>query len=199
MGVLNFILLYSSFQPPRERRISLRGYAGRYSRIDVYARAIVLASIANRIASMEGSDIAVRVTAVLPYDGGVSVLSYSSSSILGEKEAVFKILKSFYKKDNQIKNNYYNNISEWIYDFVKENPGKVILLEETGEDISKVKINAENNASFLLGPHTNPPAEVIDSIRKIVPITVVSIGPKSLLATHTIAYLLALRVRAAVI
>jgi len=198
MGVLNFILLYPSFQLPRGRGINLRGYAGRYSRIDVYARAIVLASIANRFAATAGSNIIVRVTAVLPYDSGISVLSYSSGSILGEKEAVFKILKSLYKKDNIIENNYYNSISEWVYELVEENPGKLIQLEETGEDISKVEIDAENGASFLLGPHTDPPAEIIKSIRKMIPVTTASIGPKSLLATHTIAYLLTLTINSTV-
>ncbi len=70
---------------------------------------------------------------------------------------------------------------------------RVYTLEEGGADVSRVPGALRGRAAFLAGAHLDPPPGVLALARRLSEARV-SVGPRSLLTSHVLAFLAALRV-----
>ncbi len=186
-----FILIFP--RAPQVEKIDLRGYAGRYGRLDIYARSILLAQHYSNIIGEP-----VGVVAVLPGREDFVLLEYYSSIAQstffgGEREAMLYILKSILDKNKKyIDKKLFNSFEDCCGYFKKIcKRAETAYFTEDGVDIANAGISIGTPLCSFLGAHLDPPKQIIDSIvTYFKEIKRVSIDSVSLLATHVISYVL---------
>ena len=159
-------------------KFPLRGYAGPSGRLDVIARSLVAASLTR------GS---VFIASLLGPPDPPKLLVFRGCGIASERAAMLEIRKLLGGRGSGC-GLLLDCWPEEAIAAAKRAGYRVVVLDEGGADISRVRAALEGKALFVLGPHVDPPR---DLWRKIIRLSdyVVSIGPVSLHTSHVILYL----------
>ncbi|MCE4625557.1 MAG: hypothetical protein F7C35_06815 [Desulfurococcales archaeon] len=167
-------------------RLTLRGYASRYSRIDILARAVQTASFLKLNGRM-------RVAGAFPLGepDHYLLLVYEideNCRLYNEKEIVHKLLRGLIKHDR--------DGCVWTDTVELEDTLNIVgrkmtpvRLSEEARDISGSKLYLQAPLLWVLGANVDPPPKV-DKLLEERRAPRLSIGPKSYLASHVIAFIL---------
>ncbi len=182
-----FVLFFAKPLALPEGSLTIRGYASRYSRIDVYARTIITAKHVL-------PDSCIEIVAVIP------LLGSSEKAVLraetcgcghGEEALVRDILYSIKAGKSGCIQRIQIPIERLLHMYSKSK--LVLSLEEGGRDIS-LFASRRRSIVWLMGAHLDPPEWAKELIRAYSKGRV-SIGPKSYLSSHVVAYTLWARTR----
>jgi tRNA pseudouridine-54 N-methylase len=161
------------------RKLQLRGYASRYSRLDVLARVYlslreILGDKFQLYAFIPHEEvnniIPIKLGENCPYRSERALTIDLVLSVIGGKARCFHKLKAPAER------------------ILKEIGGshKIVLLSENGQDFSNY-CNYSSKIAWAMGAHLDPPDEIIELLRKMGAERV-SIGPLSYLSSHVAAY-----------
>ena len=158
-------------------RIVLRGYASRYSRVDVYARVILA------VASL-GADWPVH--ALVRVDGEPTRLTAKPDCYegRGERSVVYSILMAIKRGEHECIAAEREHYERFLHR--KSKSHAIIRLSEEGTDISG--LSPEGSILWVMGAHKEPEEEVENIIRRYAS-QEVSIGPLSYLSSQTAMYI----------
>jgi len=159
------------------RRIILKGYASRYSRIDVAARAALYLRELS-----PGSILYVWLRS----EGREKVLTIEPGRCPGaERSIVLDILKTLRDGSGQCVEAWLMTAEQLLHSESKERI--IIRLIEKGMDLEEANIGSKP-VLWVLGGHREPPESVEQTI-KLYATASVSVGPRSYLTSHTIAFI----------
>ncbi len=170
-------------EKPNVKNIKLRGYAGRYKRIDILGRVFLL------VGNYAKKYYHVKTHGVFYDKGELTVIEYEPNNIVynSEKQAVLDILKALKGRQTML-NKEIIDIENYFRQISKEY--RILLLSENGDDLDKFikNIHAEGIA-YIMGAHKDPPVEIVKYLRRLRA-PQISIGPYSYLTTHVLSYLI---------
>ncbi|MCE4627642.1 MAG: hypothetical protein F7C34_00630 [Desulfurococcales archaeon] len=158
-------------------RTVLRGYASRYSRIDVYARVILA------VASL-GADWPVH--ALVRVNGEPFRLTAKPSCYKGrgERGVVYSVLAALRRGQHECIVAEREHYERFLHRYSKTRV--IVRLSEAGEDVSGILLRGRT--LWVMGAHKEPEESIENIIRRYAS-QEVSIGPLSYLSSQTAAYI----------
>jgi len=159
-----------------------RGYAGPSGRLDVIARAALAAAEAE-----PGSVVAGVLLG--PPNPPVTLLVGSSCVGTGVGDrGVMEVFRRLMARGTMGDCIALRAGPDWLLHTLARLGYEIYILGEGGVDVSEVPGILEGRAAFIAGAHLDPPEWVLRLARRYARATV-SVGPKSLLTSHVIAFL----------
>jgi len=159
-----------------------RGYAGPSGRLDVIARTVLAALEAEPGSAVTGILLGPPnppVTVVI----GAPCIEQSR----GER-GVMEVLRRILNWGVLGKCAALRAGPEWLLHTLKRLGYRIYVLEERGLDIARIPRALEGKTAFIAGAHVDPPEWVLRIARRYAEASV-SVGPRSLLTSHVVAFL----------
>ena len=169
----------------------LRGYAGPSGRLDVLARSVAA------LFSVPGSEGSLFIAVLLgkPSPPRIFLIERGCLKEGLTERGVITVFRRLLSK-SRYEGCYELNIDsvEYLFLKLKKLGYKLILLDEGGNDIEKVKdVLSENRIAFILGSQVDIPDNIKNFLEKELNVVSLSIERRSLLASHVILYVAYLR------
>ncbi|MEB2835770.1 MAG: hypothetical protein GSR80_001299 [Desulfurococcales archaeon] len=159
-----------------------RGYAGPSGRLDVLARAALAAVEA------EPGSVFAGVLLGPPRPPGILLVSRACIAGAASERGVMEVFRRLLSGKRIGGCEALWEPPERLFHELGRRGYRVYILEEGGVDVSRVPGALEAGAAFVAGAHLDVPPEVLSAARRYSQARV-SVGPRSLLVSHVIAFL----------